>query len=100
MKKIIAAIAFAIALPAAGQTAQTQPAPAQHQGHAGMDHGAHAQHQRGQAQHEDHAMRAGCCADRDGNGRKGCCEGEGDQRNCCQKHPRQQRAQPKSDQNN
>jgi len=74
MKIIIAAIAFTIAVPA---TAQTAPAPqqdhSQHQQHGQQDHdhSQHGEHQQGQ--HEEHG---GCCADRNGNGRMDCCEGQ------------------------
>ena len=70
MKIIIAAIALAIAFPAAAQTA---PATPEHHGqHQPGQHGqqGHDQHQPGHPQgHED-----GCCADRNNNGRMDCCE--------------------------
>lgn len=102
MKIIMTAMALAFALPAA---AQTQSAPAEHQGHAGMDHAAHAQHQQGRSQdgqsdgHKEHAMKDGCCADRNGNGRMDCCEGaEGDRPGCCKEQPGKRATQPQSHQ--
>lgn len=86
MKIIASAIALAFALPAVAQTA-----PAQHQDHSRhQQHGSpanapvadHAGHQMpmgkpsdGQPdQHQGHAMKDGCCADKDGNGKMDCCE--------------------------
>ena len=67
MKIIIAAIALAIAIPAAAQTGPA--APEGHGQHQTGQHG-HDQHHPGQHQgHED-----GCCADRNNNGRMDCCE--------------------------
>lgn len=83
MKLLVGAIALAFAVPAAAQTA---PAAAQ------ADHSAHSKHQPktiptsdGHAEHgshqmpkgaahEGHAMKDGCCADKDGNGKMDCCE--------------------------
>ena len=107
MKKhiLFAAIALAIASPAAAQTAPAQPnhgahaQHAQHQGQAGhAQHGQHAQHaQHGQAQgsgqhaqHQGHAMQGDCCADRNNNGRMDCCENMPAGQSCCQ----QQQARP------
>jgi hypothetical protein len=86
MKIIVAAIALALAFPAAAQTA-----PAQHQGHGQPAPPQHqpGQHQPGQHQgHED-----GCCADRNNNGRMDCCERmaqAGEARGCCAEHAEHQ----------
>ncbi|HEV2866027.1 MAG TPA: hypothetical protein VGX37_05895 [Allosphingosinicella sp.] len=73
MKIIIGAIALAFAVPAAAQNA---PA-GQHQGHdqhqGNGQHQGHGQQQPGQ--HQEHE--GGCCADRNGDGRMDCCEGQG-----------------------
>lgn len=76
MKYSIVALALAFASPALAQA----PA-AQHQGHANyqqapaQDHSQHGQPQNGQQDpHQGHAAMAGCCADRNDNGRMDCCE--------------------------
>lgn len=86
MKIIASAIALAFALPAAAQTAPAQQQDhAQHEQHgtaAKAPHADHAGHQMpmgnpgdGQKdQHQGHAMKDGCCADKDGNGKMDCCE--------------------------
>ena len=70
MKLFIGAFALAFAVPAAAQPApaQTAPVPGDHSGHAEHHSGA------AQASHEGHAMKDGCCADKDGNGKMDCCE--------------------------
>jgi len=87
MKIIVAAMALALAFPAAAQTAPAEQP--QHQGHQQMQgHAEHAQHQG--AQHRDHHQgtqhRDGCCEDRDGDGVMDCCEHMAqatEQRDCC-----------------
>jgi hypothetical protein len=64
MKLFVSAFALAFAVPAAAQTAAAQPAPPEHAGHQ-MPQGK---------QHDGHAMKDGCCADKDGNGKMDCCE--------------------------
>ncbi|HEY0624091.1 hypothetical protein [Sphingomonas sp.] len=87
MKSLVAATVLAVAFPAAARTAQSQPAPAQHQGHAGMDHSAHAGHQKGEGQ----AGKKDCCADRNADGRMDCCEGA---QNARREQPRRPDAKP------
>jgi hypothetical protein len=94
MKIIIAAIALAIAAPAAAQTAPMQ-------GHQGHDQ---QQQQQGHDQHGQmpgHGEEGGCCADRDGDGRMDCCQHmaqAGDRRDGCQEHGAQPSAQPQAHQ--
>lgn len=95
---LFAALAFAVATPAAAQTA---PAT-QHQGHAQHgtpQSGGHAQHQGqgqqpGHDQHQGHDMQSGCCADRNNNGRMDCCENMAEGQSCCPNHGQRQPAQP------
>ena len=119
MKIIVSAIALALAMPAAAQTApaeQPRLVHSQHQqqptaGHSG--HAGHAGHQMpaGQqqgaepGQQQGHAMGGDCCADRNGNGRMDCCENmaAGAGGGCCQGRGggagQQQSAQPQAHQN-
>ncbi|MGQ0590245.1 MAG: hypothetical protein ACT4N8_12065 [Sphingosinicella sp.] len=96
MKIIMTAIALAIAAPAMAQ-AGAQPSHAQHQGnaqHQGHDQAQHGQHQ-GHGQHQQ--GHAGCCADRNGDGRMDCCERmaeAGDRRGCCPAPAAQPGSQP------
>lgn len=88
MKILVAAMALAVAFPAAAQTA-----PAQHPvGHQAAGHDTHGGHSA-QAGHGEHqaqgAHQGGCCADRDGNGRMDCCE-----RGMCAEHRQTPGAQP------
>ena len=77
MNLFVGAIALAFAVPAAAQSGSAQM---DHSAHAQMQGGdatapAHGDHQMPQgASHEGHAMKEGCCADKDGNGKMDCCE--------------------------
>ena len=99
MKIFVTAMALVLAYPAAAQTAPAQP---EHQGHPQMQgHAEHGQHQAGQGahqggQHQGHAMRDGCCEDRNGDGRMDCCEHMAqatEQHDCCAEHAEQPSAQ-------
>lgn len=81
MKIIASAIALAFAVPVVAQTAPAQPqhpdhSQAAHAATAQAPHAGHAGHQMPPAEgsHKGHAMKDGCCADRDGNGKMDCCE--------------------------
>lgn len=81
MKLFIGAFALAFAVPAAAQTAPAQADHSAHSQHqpgnapASPDHSQHGGHQMPQdGSHEGHAMKDGCCADKDGNGVMDCCE--------------------------
>ena len=88
MKIIIGAIALSIAMPAAAQTAPAHSAHQDHSQHqsrgaaAATPQDPHSGHQmpadtskKGEHdQHKGHAMKDGCCADKDGNGKMDCCE--------------------------
>ena len=118
MKIITVAFALAIASPALAQTAPAAPAAnphaqhqmgqpqagaqpgADHSQHQGMQHGQHQGMQRGQQQGQ--GQQAGCCADRDGDGRMDCCQNmaqSAERRNCCPQQAPQPGARPQPSQN-
>lgn len=82
MKIIVSAIALAFAMPAVAQNApqpQQQGHSQHHQGGAATDAQTdHSGHQMPAGKPHDHnqghAMKDGCCADKDGNGKMDCCE--------------------------
>lgn len=83
MKIIVSAVALAFAMPAVAQTAPVQPQHLDHSQHqpgnaANAPQVEHAGHQmpagKPHDQHQGHAMKDGCCADKDGNGKMDCCE--------------------------
>jgi hypothetical protein len=109
MKIFVAAMTFVLA--AAPAVAQTAPAQHQdHRQHQAAQHAQHAQHQAGHAtqhsqhqpgQHDGHAMRDGCCADRNNNDRMDCCENMPQGHECCahDEQPASGQAQPSGHQN-
>ena len=82
MKMFVAAIALAIAVPAAAQGQQNQPVD-------------HSQHGQPAGDHEGHGKKDGCC-DHEGDGKKmDCCakaKAAGKKMECCDKQASQKGA--------
>jgi hypothetical protein len=75
MKLAFSAIALAFAVPAAGQTGPAHTYHSQHHESGHQAPGSHGEHPMPKSDaHKGHAMKDGCCADKDGNGKMDCCE--------------------------